>query len=140
RQRIAIGVHLDAIDTAESSGNFDRALAEAEAALKLASTAGIAPPADLAARRENLARQATTLRLKAIGTMPAAESVPLLARLDAQAAEDPALSVLKGRIAGVLTKAACEVAESQLKSATHLLESGQGGESLAALRRLCEFV
>ncbi len=140
RQRSAIGAHLDAIDAAESSGDFDRALAEAETVLELAATTGIAPPADLAACRENLARRAATLRLDAVGPMPPAQSVPLLARLREQAVEDPALSALKGRIADALTDAARRLAESQLETASHLLESGRAGESLDALRRVRESV
>ena len=108
--------------------------------LELAATTGIAPPADLDARRENLARQAATLRLDAVGSMPPAQSVPLLARLKEQAIEDPALSALKGRIADALADAARRLVESQLETAAHLLDSGQGVESLDALRRVRESV
>jgi hypothetical protein len=119
---------------AERSGRPDRALADIEAALKLARDGDLAGEdrlEELGRRRDELSRREAEARLDALPGLECAEAIGEGLTLWKRAEADPALGPLKDRLRSELAR----LASAQLEEARRRRDAGQPGAALAACER-----
>ena len=126
--------HLAASDRAEASGNLDEALAEVEAALKLARVLGPDRLASVQPRRDHLVLKDVEARLASTASLPnPTESLRLLLR---RVESDRALETARGGVLDALAEARSRDARTGLAEAAKALFTGH----FAIALRQCERV
>ncbi len=140
RAREAIATLLDSSRSAEQSGRFEKALADAEAALSLAKRAKIDSPKELPSRRDELSRHSAKVRLDALDSLDPTAAVADAQALQDRAQIDSALSRLMPSIAEQLPRQRQRLARSWLDEANQALIDGKAQVALDLTTRVLKML
>lgn len=125
-----VAAAVQAVETLARAGQFSGAAEAAAAAMELAHHRRVAPPAGLARRRVELAREAARQALHSWPTREPAAAVAAALALRDQARSDPNLAEFLGPIAEALAAARHRVARRDLDAARTALDSAHPADAL----------